>query len=134
MFENGVLRRIFGPRRIEVTGEWKKLHNEELNDLYSSPNTFRWIKSRRIKWPAHVARMEERRGLYSVLVEKREGKRRLGKPRHRWEYNIKMELQEVGCGVTDWIELAEDRDRWRALVSAGNEPSATIKCGKFLSS
>jgi len=110
-FENRVLRRIFGPKRDEVTGEWRKLHNEELNDLYCSPNIVRVIKSRRMRWAGHVAHMGERRGVYRVLVGKPEGKRPLGRPRHRWEDNIKMELQEVGCGGMDWIELAQDRDR-----------------------
>jgi len=115
--ENRVLI-IFGPRMDEVTGEWKKLHNEELNDLYSSPNTVRVMKSRRMRWVGHLARLGERRGLYRVLVGKPEGKRSLGRTRHRWEDNIKMDLQEVGCGRMDWIELAQDRDRWRALVIA----------------
>jgi len=110
--ENGVLRIIFGPRREEVTGEWRKLHNEELNDLYSSPNIVRVTKSRR-GWAGHVARMGERRGVYRDLVGKPEGKRPLGRPRCRWEDNIKMGIQEVGCGDMDWIELAQDRDRWR---------------------
>ena len=101
MFENRVLRRIFGPRRDEMTEEWRKLHTEELNDLYSSPNIVRAIKSRRMRWAGHVARMGERRGVYRVLVGKPEGKRPLGRPRHRWEDNIKMDLQEVGCGGMD---------------------------------
>jgi len=115
--ESRVLRRIFGPRRDKVTGEWRKLHKEELNDLYSSPNVVRVIKSRRMRWAGHVARIVERRGLYRVLVRKSEGKRPHGRPRCRWEDNIKMDLQEVGCGCMDWMELAQDRDRWRALVS-----------------
>ena len=96
----------------------RKIHNEELNDLYSSRNIFRVIKSRRMRWANHVARMGERRGLYRVLVGKAEGKRPLGRPRLRWEDNIKMDLQEVGCGGVDCIELAQDRDKWRALVTA----------------
>ena len=106
------------PKRDEVTGEWRKLHNEELNDLYSLPNIVPVIKSRRMRWAAHVARMGERRGVYRVLVGKPEGKRPLGRPRRRWEDNIKMDLQEVGCGGMDWIKLVQDRDRWRALVNA----------------
>ena len=117
VFENGVLRRIFGPKRDEVTGEWRKLHNEELKGLYSSPNIVRVIKPRRMRWAGHVARMGEERGVYRVLVGKPEGKRPLGRPRRRWE-DIRMDLQEVGVGYDDWIGLAQDRDRWRALVSA----------------
>jgi len=101
VFENMVLRRIFGPRRDEVTGEWRRLHNEELNGLYSSPNIVRAIKSGRIRWTGHVARMGEERGVYRVLMEKPEGKRPLGRPRRRWVDNIKIDLQEVGCGYMD---------------------------------
>ena len=101
VFENMVLRRIFEPRRDEVTGEWRRLHNEELNDLCSLPNTVRVIKSRRMRWTGHVARMGEKRGAYRVLVGKREGKRPLGRPRRRWVDNIRMDLQEVGCGYVD---------------------------------
>ena len=118
VFENRVLRRIFGPRRDEVTGEWRRLHNEELNDLYCSPNIVRVIKSRRMRWAEHVARMGEEKGVYRVLVGKPEGRRPLGRPRHRWEDNIRMDLQEVGCVYMDWIGLDQDRDRWRTLVSA----------------
>ena len=118
VIENMVLRRIFGPRRDEVTGEWRRLHNEELKDLYSSPNFVRVIKSRRMRWAEHVARMGEERGVYRVLVGKPEGKRPLGRPRRTWVGNIGMDLQEVGCGYVDWIGLAQDTDRWRTLVSA----------------
>jgi hypothetical protein len=90
--------RIFGPKRDEVPREWRKLHNEELNDLNSSPNIVRVIKSRRMRWAGHVWRVEERRGVYMVLVEKPEGKKPLGKPKRRWENNIKMDLKEVGRG------------------------------------
>ena len=117
VFENLVLRRIFGPKRDEVTGEWKKLHNEELNNLYSSPNIVRAIKSRRMRWVGHVARMGGVRDVYRVLVGKPEGRRPLGRPRRRWEDNM-MDIREVGCGCVNWMELAQDRDRWRALVSA----------------
>jgi len=102
---------------FQVTGEWRKLHNEDLNDLYSSPNIVRVIKSRRMRCSGHVACMGETRGVYRVLVRKPEVKRLLGRPRHRWEDNIKMDLQEVGCGGMDCIKLAEDGDRWQALVN-----------------
>jgi len=114
VFENMMLRRIFGPRRDEVTGEWRRLHYEELNDLNCPPNMVRVIKSRRMRWVRHVARMGEERGVYRVLAGKPEGRR----PRRRWVDNIRMDLQEVGCGYMDWIGLAQDRDRWRRLVSA----------------
>jgi len=114
VYENMVLRRIFGPRRDEVTGEWRRLHNEE----YFSPNIVRVIKSRRMRWAGHVARMGEEREVCRVSVGKPEGKRPLGRPRCRWVDNIRMDLQEVGCGCVDWIGLAQDRDRWRTLVSA----------------
>jgi len=113
-----VLRRIFGPRRDEVTGEWRRLHNEELNDLYSSPNIVRVIKSKSMRWAGHMALMGEKRGVYRVLVGKPEGKRPLRRPRRRWVDNIRINLQEVGCGYLDWIGLAQDTDRWRRLVSA----------------
>ena len=106
MFENMVLSRIFGPRRDEVTGEWRRLHNEELNDLYSSPNIVRMIKSRRMRWAGHVARMGEEREVYRVLAGKPEGRIPLGRPRRRWEDNIRMDVQEVGCVYMDWIRLA----------------------------
>jgi hypothetical protein len=118
VFENKVLRRIFVPKRDEVTGEWRKLRKNELNYLYCLPNIVLVIKLRRMRWAKHVACMWERRGVYSVLVGKRKGNRLLGRPRRRWEDNNKLDLQEAGCGGMDWIELAEDRDRWRALVSA----------------
>jgi hypothetical protein len=99
VFENKVLRKIFGPKRDEVTGEWRRLHNKELYALYSSPNIIRVIKSRRLRWAGHVARMGARRGAYRVLVGKPEGRKPLGIPRRRWEDNIKMGLREVGWGV-----------------------------------
>ena len=101
-----MLRRIFGPRREEVTGEWRRLHNEELNDLYSSSNIVRLIKSRRMRWAGHVARKGEERRVYRILVGKPEGKRPLGRPRRRWVDNNRMDLQEVRCGYVDWIGLA----------------------------
>jgi hypothetical protein len=105
VFENRVLRGIFGLKRDEVTGEWRKLHNEELN-LYSSPSIVRLIKSRIMRWARHVACMGESRGVYRVLVGKSEGKTPPGRPRHRWEDNIKMDHQEVGCDGMDWIDPA----------------------------
>ena len=117
VFVNRVMR-IFGTKRDEVTGEWRKLRNEELNNLYSSPNIVRVIKSRRMIWAEHVARMWESRVVYRVLVGKHERRKPLGRPRRRWEDNIRMDLREVGCGCLDWMELAQYRDRWRALVSA----------------
>ena len=111
VFENRVLRRISGPKRDEVTDKWRKLHNEELTDMYCSSNIVRVIRPRRMRWAKHVVCMGERRGVYRVLVGKPEGKRPLGRPRCRWEDDIKMDLQEVGCGGMDWIELAQDRDR-----------------------
>jgi len=118
VFENMVLRRIFGPRRDEVTEEWRRLPNEELNDLYCSPNIVRVIKWRRMRWAGHVACMGEERGVYRFLVGKPEGKRPLGRPRRRWVDSISMDLQEVRCGYMDWIGLAKNRDRWRTLVCA----------------
>ena len=106
-----VLRRIIGPTRDEVTVEWRRLHNEELNDLYSSPNIVRVIKSRRMTWAGHVAHMGEERGVYRILVGKTEGRRPLGRPRRRWIDNIRMDLQGVGCGYMDWIGLAQYRKR-----------------------
>jgi hypothetical protein len=118
VFENRVLRRIFGPKRGEVTGGWRKLYNEEFHNLYSSPSIIRIIKSRRMRWVGHVAQMGEKRNVYRLLVGKPERKRLLGRPRHRWTDNVKMDLLEIGLGVVDWIGLAEDRYRWRALVNA----------------
>jgi hypothetical protein len=113
-----VLRRIFGRKRDEATEDWRRLHNEELNDLYSSPNIIRVIKSRRLRWAGQAARMGEGRGAYRILVGRPEGRRPLGRPKRRWEDNIKVDIREVGCGGMNWIELAQDRDRWRALVNA----------------
>jgi hypothetical protein len=117
VFENRVLRRIFGPKRDDVTGDWRKLHNEEIHNSYSSPNIIRMIKSRRMRWAGNVARMGETRNAYRILVGKPEGKRPLGRPRCRWVDNIKMDLEEIGWNGMDWIELAQDRDQWRALVN-----------------
>jgi hypothetical protein len=112
VFENRVLRRIFGLKRDEVTGEWRKLHNEELRDLYSSSSIIRIIKSRRIRWAGHVARMGEKKHSYRLLVGKPEGQSPLGRPRGRWVYNIRMYLGEMGWGDVDWIGLAQERNRY----------------------
>jgi hypothetical protein len=117
VFENRVLRRVFGTKRDEVTEEWRKVHNKELNDLHSLPNIVLVVKSRRMRWAGHVARMGAERGVHRVLVGKPEGKRPLGRPRRRWEDNIKRDLEKVGGGRGDWMELAQRREGWRALVS-----------------
>jgi hypothetical protein len=117
VFENRVLRRIFVPKRDEVTGGWRKLHNEKLHGLYSSPSIVRVIKARRVRWVGHVARIGELRGAYNILVGRPEGRRPLGRPRRRWEDNIKIDLREIWFGDVDWIHWAQDRDRWRALVN-----------------
>jgi hypothetical protein len=118
VFENKVLRRIFGLKRDEVTGEWRKLHKKELHNLYSSPSIIRIIKSRKMRWSGHVARMGEKRNAYTLLVGKPEGKRPLGRPRRRWVDNIRMDPGEVGWGDVDWFGLSQDRNRWRALVNS----------------
>ena len=117
MSENRVLRKVFGPKRDEVIEKWRTLHNEELNDLYCSLNIIRMIKSRRMRLTGHVVRMRERRGMCTVSVGKPVGNRPLGRPRCRWEDNIKMELRKVGCGGMDWIELAQDRKERRTLLN-----------------
>jgi hypothetical protein len=113
-----VLRRIFGPKRVAVTGEWRKLHNEELHDLYSSPSKIRVMKARRMRWVGHIARIREKRNACRLLVGKPEGRRPLGSQRRRWLDNIRMGLVEVIWGDVDWIGQAQDRDRWRALVNS----------------
>jgi transcription termination factor 2 len=118
VFENRVLRRIFVPKRDEVTVEWRKLHNEELHNLYSYPDIIRQVMSRQMRWAGHVARMGEERKVYKVLMGNPIGKRPLGSPRRRWEDGIRMDFGEIGLGGVDWIRLAQDRDRWRAVVRA----------------
>jgi hypothetical protein len=115
-----VLRGIIGPKTDEVTRGWKKLHNEDLRDLYSSPSIriFRIIKSMRMRWAEHVARRGEKRNVYRLLVGKPEGKRSLGRPRRRWLDNIRMDLVKVVWGDVDWIGVAQDRNRWRANVNS----------------
>jgi len=117
VFENRVLRRIFWPKRDKVTEQWRKLHKEKLHDLYSSPIIVRVIISRIMRWAGHVACMRKRRDVYRVLMGKSEGKRPLGRSRRRIDDNIKMNLQEVGWRGMDWIDLAQDRNRWRALLA-----------------
>jgi hypothetical protein len=118
VFENRVLRKIFGPKRGEVTVEWKELHNEKIYALYSSLNIVLVIKSRLLKWAAHVKRMGEKSGLYRGLAGKLEGKSPLGRTRCRFEYYIRMDLLEVRCGGMDWIVRAQYRDRWRVVLNA----------------
>jgi hypothetical protein len=127
VFENMVLRCVFGCKRDQVTGEWRKLHNEELSDLYSLPNIVRVVKLR-MRWAGNVACMVEKRGMHRVLVGKPEGKRPLGRPRCRWEDNIRMFLQEVGVGCGDWKALVQIRDRWWALVNTVMNPPTPNWC------
>jgi hypothetical protein len=117
VFENRVPRGIFGPKRDEVIRGWRKLLNEELHNLYCSPSINRIIKSRRRRWAGRVAHMEKKRNAYRMLARMPEEKRPVGRPRHRWEDNIKMDVREIGWGGMDWIDLAEDRDQWRAVVN-----------------
>jgi len=127
VFENRMLRRIFGLKRDEVTREWRKLHTEELNNLYSSPNIVRVIKSTRMRWVGHVARMGRGEVYTGVWWGKLREEVPLGRPRRRWEDNIQMDLQEVGCGA--WTVLI-----WFRIGTGecGNETSGSIKCGEFL--
>jgi hypothetical protein len=124
-----LLRRIFGPKRDEVMGDWRKLHNEELHNLYSSPNIIRMIKSRRMTWAGQVARMGETRNVYRTLVGKPEEKRPLGRPRHKWVGN----LRETGWDGMGWIDLAQNRDQsMEGSCEHGDEPSGFLNAGKFL--
>jgi hypothetical protein len=116
VFENKVLRKTFGPRR-EEDGSWRKLHNYELHNLFSLPTIVRVIKSRRMRWAGHVARMGKGRGVCRILVGRPEGKRPLGRPKRRWEDNIKLDLMDIGIDGANWIRLAQDRARWRASVN-----------------
>jgi hypothetical protein len=117
LFESRVLRRIFGPKTDEVTGGWRKLHNEEPHGLYSSPSIISAIKARRMRWAGHVARMGEARGAHNILVGRPKGRRPLGRPRRRWEDNIKMDLTDIALVGVDWIHLAQDRDWLWAVVN-----------------
>jgi hypothetical protein len=117
VLEQSAEERIFGPKRDEVTGDWRKLHNEELHNLYFSQNIIRMIKSRRIRWAGHVARMGAKKNGYRIMVRMPEGKRPLGRQRRRWVDNITRDLREIECNGLGWIDLAQDRDQWRALVN-----------------
>jgi hypothetical protein len=112
------LRTLYGTKRDDVMGEWRKLHSEELHNLYPSPDIVTQIKSRRMRWTGYVAHMGEDRKVYKVLVGNSKGRSPLGRPRRRWEYEIRMDLRETGRGCVDWIRLAKDRDRLRSVVSA----------------
>jgi hypothetical protein len=116
VFVNRVERRVFEPKRDDVIGEWRKMHNKELNDLYSLPHIVRVVKSIRTRWAGYVMHMGVDRVVHRVLMEKPEGKRPLGRPRHRWEDNIKMDVQDVVWGHGDGMELPQDRDRWQPIV------------------
>jgi hypothetical protein len=123
VFEKRVQRRKLEPKRDEVTKKWRKLHDEELRDLYCSPSIIRTMRLRRMRWAGHVARMGwgrggEERNAYRLLMGKPEGKTLVGIPRHRWMNNIRMHLGQVGWGDVDWIGLAQDKNRWRAFVNS----------------
>jgi hypothetical protein len=133
VFKNRLLKKIFGPKRDEVMGGWRKLHNE-LHNLYFLPSIIRKIKSRRLKCAGNVAWMGAKRNTYRIFVGKSERKRPLGRPRHRWVNNIKMHLRVIGGGVMNWIDLAQDRDQWRALVNPVMNLWVPYNVAKFLSS
>jgi hypothetical protein len=130
-----MLRKIFGSKRNEVRGGWRKLHNEELQDLYSSPSIIRIMtKSRRMTWSGHVARKWKKRSVYRILVGKPEEKRPLGRPRRRWAITIKMDPREIGWGGMDCIDLAQDKIQWRAFVNTVMNLWFSYNSAKFLSS
>ena len=116
VFVNKALRRIFGPKRDEVTGEWRKLHYIELHSLYKSPDIGKVVKSRRLRWAGHVARMEAERAVYKVWSGIPEGRRPLGRPRRRWEDNVRGDLRNLGLNIKDWQVLAQDWQKWRVLT------------------
>jgi hypothetical protein len=130
VFENRVLRKIFA-LKSEEDGSWRKLHNDELHDLYFSLNIVRVIKSRRMRWVGHVARMGEGRGVYRVLTGKPKGKRPLGRPRRRWEDNIKLDIREIVIYEANWIQLAQDRVQWRAFVNTVMNLRVPYESGTF---
>jgi hypothetical protein len=134
VFENRALRRIFGLRLDEVMEGWRKLHNKELRDLYTLPTIIRIMKSRRMRWTGHVARMGEKRNACRLLLGKPEGRRSLGRPRHRWVNNSRMDLGVVGWNDVDWIGLAQDRDKWRSLVKMLGNYRVTSTADGLLSS
>jgi hypothetical protein len=125
VFENRVQRRIFVPKKDEVTGEWRKLHNEELHNLYSSPDIIRQVKSRSMRWAGHVARMGEERKVYKVLVGKPDGKRPLGRPRRRWEDGIRMDLKEIGLGGCGLVSNGSGQGSVAGCCECGDEPSGS---------
>jgi hypothetical protein len=130
VFENRVLRKLFGQKRDEVTRDWRKLHNEELHNLYSSPNVTRIIRSRSMRWAGHVARMKAKNNAYRLQVRRPERKRPLGRSRRKLVDNIKMDVRGIGWSGVDWIDLAQDTDCCWDLVNTLNEPS--IKCWEVL--
>jgi hypothetical protein len=117
MFENSVLRKIFGLKRDEMTGSWRKPPKEELHNLFSLSSIIRMIKSRRLRWAGHVRQMGMERNAYRIVMQKPEGRRPLGRPRHRWVDSIKLDLTKIGWGNMDWIDLAHDRGQWRPFVN-----------------
>jgi hypothetical protein len=131
VFENRVLRNISGPKRDEIIG-LRMLHNEELHNLYSSPNTIRIIKSRRMRWAGRVARIGKKMNAYRVLVGKPKEKRPLGRPRRRWKDNIKIELREIGWDGMDWIDLTQGKGPAAGFCEHADEPSGSIKCWEIL--
>ena len=132
VFENRVLKKIFGPKKEESAGQWRKLHNEQLYGLYFSPNVIRVIKSKRMWWVGHVARIGDRRGAYRVLADAPGAKRPFCKPMHREDDNIKMDPQEIKCGGKDWSDLSQDRNRWWAFVNAVMNVQLAWNAGNFL--
>jgi hypothetical protein len=134
IFENRVLRRIFGSKMDDVTGSWRKLDNEELHILYFSSSRIRMMKSRKMRWPERVARIWEKRNSYKILVGKREGKKPLRGLRRRLMDNVKMNLRDIGWGGMDWIDMVQDREQWRALVNTVMNVLVRWNIGKFLSS